>query len=86
MASYNTQIATAYKEALEACNDLCGDSASVNNDIRRIPNLFGLGNIRGARFTSNLYWNFHANFFSTGVQSSLSEPVPSDDSKKNENE
>jgi hypothetical protein len=32
--AYSTQIATAYKEALEACNDLCGDSASADNDIR----------------------------------------------------
>jgi RHS repeat-associated protein len=34
VAAYSTQISTAYKEALEACNDLCGDSASANNDIR----------------------------------------------------
>ncbi|HEY8898342.1 MAG TPA: DUF6443 domain-containing protein [Niastella sp.] len=32
--AYSTQIATAYKEALEACNELCGDSASADNDIR----------------------------------------------------
>jgi YD repeat-containing protein len=34
VSSYSTQIATAYKDAIEACNDLCGDSASANNDIR----------------------------------------------------
>ncbi len=34
VAAYSTQIATAYKDALEACNDLCGDSTSANNDIR----------------------------------------------------
>lgn len=33
-ASYTTQIAEAYKNSLEACNTLCGDSASADNDIR----------------------------------------------------
>jgi RHS repeat-associated protein len=32
--SYSTQIAEAYKTALEACNTLCDDSSSVDLDIR----------------------------------------------------
>jgi RHS repeat-associated protein len=34
VGAYSTQIAIAYKNALAACNDLCGDSASADNDIR----------------------------------------------------
>jgi RHS repeat-associated protein len=33
-ATYSTQIQTAYNSAIEACNVLCGDSASSDNDIR----------------------------------------------------
>jgi RHS repeat-associated protein len=34
VASYNEQINTAYQNAVEGCNALCGDSASADNDIR----------------------------------------------------
>jgi hypothetical protein len=34
VALYNDQINAAYKNAIEACNVLCGDSASADNDIR----------------------------------------------------
>ncbi|OQP58027.1 hypothetical protein A4R26_23295 [Niastella populi] len=34
VAFYEPQIAQSYKNALEACNALCGDSASTDNDIR----------------------------------------------------
>jgi RHS repeat-associated protein len=32
--SYSSQINAAYRNAMEACNELCGDSASADNDIR----------------------------------------------------
>lgn len=32
--SYTSQINAAYQNAIEACNALCGDSASADNDIR----------------------------------------------------
>jgi RHS repeat-associated protein len=34
VASYTEQINAAYKNAVEGCNALCGDSASADNDIR----------------------------------------------------
>ncbi|WP_207513814.1 EndoU domain-containing protein [Longitalea luteola] len=34
VAGYETQIALAYKSAIEACNELCGDSSSTDNDVR----------------------------------------------------
>jgi RHS repeat-associated protein len=34
VASYTDQINAAYQNAIEGCNTLCGDSASVDNDIR----------------------------------------------------
>ncbi|THU34986.1 RHS repeat-associated core domain-containing protein [Niastella caeni] len=33
-AAFSAEIATAYKNALASCNDLCGDSSAVDNDIR----------------------------------------------------
>lgn len=34
VAAYTNQINAAYLSAIEACNTLCGDSASADNDIR----------------------------------------------------